>query len=389
MKFKDKEKIEELIFKVQKLESLGLLAAGIAHDFNNMLTSILGNITLVKSELKKGEWSFERLCHAEKASLQAKELSHQLLTFVKENVPVKRIVSITELLNYAVPFALRGSQIQSNIIFTKSIWPVEVDDTQITRVIQNLVINAKQAMPKGGVIQIQAENLIVTNPKKIGLPLKRGKYVKVSIQDPGEGISKEDLPKIFEPFFTTKNKGTGLGLTISQSILQRHGGTITAESASKTGTTFSLYIPAGIQGIAHKQKEGTMLSRGKGKVLVIDDQADILQVAGEMLKYLGYEPEVAQSAKEGIIKIEKARDLNEAFHIILKDLTLPGEMDLNETLQKIKQIDSKVKVIASSGYPHLPVILEPRFYGFSGVLKKPYSLIEMSKILHEVMTQND
>ncbi|MFI5305076.1 MAG: ATP-binding protein [Nitrospiria bacterium] len=389
MEIEDKERLEELMLKVQKLESLSLLAGGIAHDFNNMLTSILGNILLVKSQLKESEWCFERLSEAEKASHRAKELSHQLLTFVRENPPAKKIVSITDLLRYAVSFALRGSQVQSNFVFKESIWPVEVDETQITRVIENLVINAKQSMPKGGVIQVRAENLIVTNPKKIGLPLEKGKYVKVSIQDQGTGISKEDLPKIFEPFFTTKKQGTGLGLAISHSIIQRHGGIITAELDPKRGTTFSFYIPAGIQGPALKHKGGTMLIKGKGKVLVIDDQEDILQVASEMLKHLGYESEVAQSGTEGIIKSRRAKDLGKPFDLIITDLTLPGEMNGIEMLERVREIDSRVKVIVSSGYTHLLVTTQSQTYGFSGSLKKPYSLIEMSRILHKVTEQND
>ncbi|MFI5305035.1 MAG: ATP-binding protein [Nitrospiria bacterium] len=387
MEIKDPEKIEEIISKVQKLESLGLMAGGIAHDFNNMLTSILGNISLVKSQLREGEWCFERLSEAEKATHQAKELSHQLLTFVKENSPVKKIVSIPDLLRYAVPFALRGSQVRSIFLFLDNIWPVEVDETQITRVIQNLVINTKQANTEGAVINVQAENLIVTNPKKIGLPLEKGKYVKVSIQDHGIGISKEDLPRIFEPFFTTKKQGTGLGLAICRAIIQRHGGMITAESEPGKKTTFSFYIPVSKQRHGIKQKVDNILFRGRGKVLVIDDQEGILMVAADMLKSLGYESELAISGSEGIIKSRQASDMGKPFDLIITDLTLPGEISGIEMLEKVREIDPQVKVIVSSGYSQLLVMTQSQYYGFSGSLRKPYTLTEMSGILSEVMGQ--
>lgn len=385
----EKEKIEEMMFKIQKLESLGLLAGGIAHDFNNMLASILGNISLVKLGFKSGDWSFERLTEAEKAINQAKELSHQLLTFVREDAPVKKIVLITDLIKYVVPFSLRGSQVQSNFDFKENIWPLEIDETQITRVVQNLIINAKQSMPKGGVINVKAENLNISIPKKIGLPIVKGKYVKVSIQDQGVGISKENLKNIFEPFFTTKKQGTGLGLSISLSIVQKHGGTITAESEPERGTIFSVYLPVSIQRTALKHREETMLIKGKGRVLVIDDQEDILQVAGEMLKQIGYESDVAQSGTEGIIKSDRAKDLGKPFDLIITDLTLPGEMNGIEILERVREIDPQVKVIVSSGYTHLLVTTQSQYCGFSGSLNKPYSLIEMSRILHEVMEQND
>lgn len=377
------------MFKVQRLESLGLLTGGIAHDFNNMLTSILGNISLVKLRLKSEDWCFERLTEAEKAIHQAKELSHQLLTFVREGAPVKKIVLITDLLKYAVPFSLRGSQVQSNFDFKENIWPLEIDEAQITRVLQNLIINAKQAMPKEGVINVKAENLNITNPKKIGLPLEKGKYVKVSVQDQGVGISKEDLPNIFEPFFTTKKQGTGLGLSISLSIVQKHGGTIIAESESKAGTTFSVYLPASIQRISRKQEEETILIKGTGKVLVIDDQKEILEVAAEMLKHLGYESDSAKSGAEGIIKVRRAKDSGQPYQIIVTDLILPEKINGIELLARVIEIDPQVKVIIATGYTNSSVMFQPEYYGFSGALAKPFSIEHLGRILHKVLKLKD
>ncbi|MBI3595507.1 MAG: response regulator [Nitrospirae bacterium] len=385
MDSKKNEDLDDIISKVQKLEAISLLTAGIAHDFNNMLTSILGNISLVKSQLREDDWCFERLTEAEKASLQAKELSSQLLTFVRERPPVKKIASITELLSFTVPFVLRGYPVQCQLAFSKNIWPVEIDESQITRVIQNLVINARQANPEGGVIQVHAENMNVANPKENGLLLEKGKYVKVSIRDHGYGIPKEDLPKIFEPFFTTKSSGNGLGLATSYSIIQRHGGTMTAESSLKTGTIFSFFIPAVIRRSSTLVKEKNTLIKGQGRVLVIDDQENVLQVASEMLKHLGYDSEIARTGTEGLIKTKRAKELDRSFELIITELNLPGEMTGIEMLEKAKEIDPQIKFILSSGYTYDSAKGLCQYYGFSGALRKPYSVHEMGSLLHEVM----
>jgi two-component system cell cycle sensor histidine kinase/response regulator CckA len=378
------KKIEESL-RVQKLENLGLLAGGIGHDLNNILTVIMGNISISKARLKGNDWFFERLAEAEIATLQAKELACQLLTFVRGGAPFKKIILITEFLRQAVQFTLRGSNIRSEFIFKDDILPVEIDETHMSQVIQNLVINAKQAMPEGGTIQIRAENINVLSDYENGLPIKMGRYVKISVQDHGFGISNEDLPKIFEPFFTTKRQGTGLGLSISSSIIQRHGGNMTVESEFGAGTTFFFYLPASNQKSIRQDKAEEDLIKGKGRVLLIDDEEGILKVTTEMLNYLGYETDFSCSGSEGLVKSQEAINSGRRYDVIVIDLTIPGDIGGLKLFRRIKEIDPQVKVVVSSGYSNLSVITNFKFHGFSGAIKKPYSIFEVSKVLDAIV----
>lgn len=236
----EQKKMEEELLKASKLDSVGLLAGGIAHDFNNILTAILGNISLAKMDKNLDE-IFERITQAEKACLRVRDLTQQLLTFSKGGAPVKRVASIAELIRDSAIFALRGSNVRCDFSMPADLWPVEVDEGQISQVINNLVINAQQAMPAGGGIQVRCENIRVE--RGLALPLEKGEYVKISIEDHGVGIPKEYLQKIFDPYFTTKQKGSGLGLTTSYSIIKNHDGIITVESEVGVGTTFGVYLP--------------------------------------------------------------------------------------------------------------------------------------------------
>lgn len=238
----DRERMEGELVKAQKLESLGTLAGGIAHDFNNLLASILGNISLAMLDLQPSEGPYRQLEAAERASLRAQDLTLQLLTFSKGGAPVKRTTVISELIKETAGFALSGSRVRHEFSFADELWLLDIDEGQISQVIHNLVINADHAMPEGGTITIYCENCVITDSS--GLPLRPGDYVKVSVKDHGVGIVREHLSKIFDPYFTTKQKGSGLGLATSYSIIKKHGGHIMAESELGVGTTFTFYLPA-------------------------------------------------------------------------------------------------------------------------------------------------
>jgi PAS domain S-box-containing protein len=243
---------EEKLARSKKIEALGLMASGIAHDFNNILTRILGNISLAKRYVEPREKVFNNLVEAEKASLLAKDLTQQLLTFAKGGTPIKKTIYLKELIKDSTSLALGGSNGKCEFSLTDDLLPVEVDEGQISRVISNLVINADEAMPDGRTLNVQARN--ITNGEKHDLPLYKGKYVEITIRDQGIGIPKEHLEKIFEPYFTTKQRGIGLGLPITYSIIKNHDGYITVKSLKDVGTTFYIYLPASKNKSLQKRK---------------------------------------------------------------------------------------------------------------------------------------
>jgi len=378
-----KQKMEEEIQKIDRLESIGVLAGGIAHDFNNILMAILGNIALAKIYARPGDKILKRLEEAEKASLRAKNLTQQMLTFSKGGAPVKKSVLIHELIKDSISFALSGSNVHCEFSLPGDLWPVKVDKGQIGQAINNLAINADQAMPAGGTIKVKAENTKISEENN--LPLKTGEYVKITIEDQGVGIPKEHLPKIFDPYFTTKQKGSGLGLATAYSIIKRHDGYINAESELGAGTRFFIYLPASRREISAEmtKEEGPIF--GKGKVLLMDDEEVVREVAGEMLNYLGYEVKFAREGTEAISLYKKAKEAGEPFDVVILDLTIPGGMGGKEAIEKLLGVDPEVKVIVSSGYSNDPIMADFRRYGFKGVVAKPYKLEELSKELHRII----
>jgi len=381
-----RKEMERQILKAKQLESLGILAGGIAHDFNNILTAIVGNISLAKSLLDSKELLLNRLVEAERASIRASELAQQLLTFSKGGAPIKNLVSIQSIIEHSVQFALTGSNIHSQFFFQEDLWPVEVDEGQMGQVIQNLIINARQSMPEGGTIRLEVKNLVINNNGRQGLVLRKGNYLLISIQDQGTGIPKKDLSKIFDPYFTTKKKGSGLGLSITHSIIHRHEGYITAESDPKVGTTFYIYLPASPKGVLPPEKvEVEAMTQGTGRILVMDDEDSVLSVARETLKHLGYEVELAKNGTQAIRIFKKALDSGKSFDLVITDLTVPGDIGGVETLQRLKEIDPQVKVIVSSGYSNDPVMADFKSIGFAVCLKKPYRAFEVSHTVKRVL----
>ncbi|MBU7046712.1 MAG: response regulator, partial [Theionarchaea archaeon] len=285
----EKRRIEQEMLKTQKLESLSILAGGIAHDFNNILTAILSNANLARM-YAEDERVTEKLNKIEKASLQAKDLMQQLFTFSKGGAPVKKPVSLRDLIKDSASFALRGSNVRCHLYLPDDMWSVDVDAGQISQVMNNIIMNADQAMPEGGIIQVRAENVVIEEDAP---PLKKGFYVKVTVTDQGIGILDTHLQRIFDPYFTTKQKGSGLGLSTAYAIINNHDGYITVESELGMGSTFCIYLPASGERGERKVEKPQKLQEGKGRILLMDDEESILEAAGELLEVLGYTVEIA------------------------------------------------------------------------------------------------
>lgn len=379
-----KQKLEAEMQKAGKLESLGILAGGIAHDFNNLLTVILGNISLAMTYTSPEDALHDRLVSAEGACLRARNLTYQLLTFSKGGAPVMETVSLPELIRSSSDFALTGSHVRPEINIADNLPSVKVDAGQINQVLHNLIINAVEAMPgEGGIITLRADPVSIQ--KNDALPLPEGEYVRISVQDQGTGVPQEQIPRIFDPYFTTKRWGSGLGLATSYSIIKNHGGHIMVDSVPGKGTTFHFYLPACQTLTVKNQEKEDRIIRGKGMILLMDDEELVRTVAGEMLKALGYEVSFAVDGDEAIDQYRKAQESGKRFDAVILDLTIPGGMGGKETIRKILELDDKVRAIVSSGYSENPVMSECSGYGFAGVLSKPYNVRQMSRVLHAVL----
>lgn len=374
---------EEERLRFSKLESVATLAGGIAHDFNNILTGIMGNISLAMLDYQEKGPSRERLNAAERACLQAQNMARQLLTFAKGGAPIKELVSLEKLIAESASFSCSGSQVRCELNFPDHLWGAEADPGQIRQVFQNLVINAIQAMPSGGTIKIRGENLLVG--KASDLPLDAGRYVKISIRDQGTGIPADFLSKIFDPYFTTKQTGSGLGLATVYSIVKKHQGHISVESRMGMGTTFHIIFPAVDREVSRLIKEDREVVTGRGKILVMDDEAIVRDLLQKTLSRLGYQAILARDGEEAIDLFIKAKESGEKIDALILDLTVPGGMGGKATIEKLLEIDPQVKALVSSGYSEDPIMAEYRKYGFSGVIAKPYRVAELSKVLVKLL----
>ena len=365
------------MLKTEKLESLGVLAGGIAHDFNNILSVILGNISLSRIQMHDPNKLEQRLKDAENATVRAKDLTQQLLTFSRGGDPVKKVVKVSSLLEEAAGFAIHGSAVTCEFILQEDLWPIEADEGQLSQVIHNLVLNAIQAMPKGGMITIAAHNAESLS--------SRNKFVKLSVADTGTGIPDYLLPKIFDPYFTTKQQGSGLGLASCFSIIRKHDGKIRVESTPGRGTTFHISLPAAVQVAVTEPAASLDVKHGKGRVLVMDDEEMVRDITKSMLEEFGYLVECAGNGSEAVELYRRRSREGTPFAAVIMDLTIPGGIGGKEAISLLIQIDPDVKAIVSSGYATDPVMANYREYGFSGVLSKPYRLQEMSRVLQEIL----
>ncbi|OGW34251.1 MAG: hypothetical protein A2X58_03795 [Nitrospirae bacterium GWC2_56_14] len=378
-----RKKMEDDLLRAQKLESLGVLAGGLAHDFNNLLTAVLGNIMLAKMDSRPGDGRQEWLEEAERASYRARDLTQQLLTFSRGGAPIKRTIALDGLIRDAASFSLRGSHSRCEMTFPDALLPVEADEGQLSQVINNLVINAVQAMPEGGTVRISCENTALGADS--GLPLPAGNYVKVSIVDRGVGIPPEHLKTVFDPYFTTKEKGSGLGLATSYSIIKRHEGHISVESQVGVGTTFSIFLPASTADVRTEAVVEHRSIRGTGRVLVVDDEPMIREVASKILASQGYEVESAPDGQIALVRYAKARQQGNPFDVVILDLTIPGGLGGKETIKKLLEIDPQARAIVSSGYSNDPIMAQFNEYGFKGVAAKPYTIKILSQAVHDAM----
>lgn len=380
----EQSKTEEELSKVEKLESVGVLAGGIAHDFNNILTAIMGNINLALIRIEPESEVYGLLSSAEKASARAKNLTQQLLTFSTGGEPIKSVATIQEIIKDSAGFVLRGSNVQCEYIFADDLWAVEVDTGQISQVVQNIILNGAAAMSGGGTLTVNCINHYID---KDTIFLKAGQYVKVSIADQGVGIPADKIDKIFDPFFTTKKAGSGLGLAISHSIVNNHGGHIEVESEPGVGTTFTFYLPAsGEMPLAPTKQELVFDDvAGKGRVMIMDDDDMIRDLVGNMLDSFGYGVLFARDGEEAIKLYLQAKETDEPIAAIIMDLTIPGGMGGKDAVQEILKIDPEAKVVVASGYSNDPIMAGYREYGFCAAMVKPFKLQEFREIINKIL----
>ncbi|MBC8413806.1 MAG: PAS domain S-box protein [Nitrospira sp.] len=380
----EQKKLTDELHKTQKLESVGVLAGGIAHDFNNLLAAILNNLFIIKSRTVSDKVIQERVDSAEKASIRARDLTQQLLTFSRGGAPVKELSNIGKLVRESVELSLMGANVRAELHIPEDLHNVDVDRGQMNQVFNNIIINAKQAMPDGGVIHIRCQNM------NIGLQnvmaLEPGLYIQIIIKDSGTGIAVKDIKKIFDPYFTTKEEGSGLGLASVYSIIKRHKGNITVESEIGKGTAFVLYIPATMKKISEDPDQLNLEIQGEGKILIMDDDEFVRESLGEMLKILHYTPIYAKNGSEAIAAYKELLSSNSPVKAIVMDLTIPGAMGGREAIQELLKIDADVRAIVSSGYSYDEVISNYSEYGFRAVLRKPFKgLDDLGKVLKSVI----
>ncbi|RJP62068.1 MAG: response regulator [Candidatus Auribacter fodinae] len=386
MDIREHKKMKEELMRARQLESIGVLAGGIAHDFNNLLTAILGNIDLALNANLSSEEMREILQGAKKASLNAKKLSSQFLTFAKGGNPIKESVSLEEIVRDSATFVLKGSAIKCEFDIEQNISPVNADKGQINQVIHNLILNAMQAMPDGGIIYVTLKNETISNNDPSGL--QPGSYVHISIQDTGIGINPENLSKIFDPYFTTKEFGSGLGLSTTYSIVKKHGGAMSVKSELGTGTIFTIHLPCAARPCAHQPESLPAEKKtyyGTGKILVMDDEDMVRELLESALTTLGYKVTATRDGKEALEVFKNAWDNSQPFDLVIMDLTIPGGMGGKETITRLKREYPQARAIVSSGYSNDPVMADHTAYGFSGMVVKPFDIHDLSATIHNVI----
>jgi PAS domain S-box-containing protein len=381
----EERKDKEELFKAQKLESVGVLAGGIAHDFNNILAAILGSIELAGMSVGSENAAYPLLEAAKQASLRAKHLTQQLLVFSKGGDPVKQITSIRNTITEATNFVLHGSALSCKFDIPDDLWLVDIDPGQIAQVVQNLVLNAKAAMPEGGNIRISGENVQEHSSDVPGWLADTG-YIKIRVEDDGCGIAEEHLGKIFDPYFSTKQEGSGLGLAITHSIIQKHQGIIDVHSEVGVGTIFTIYLP-----VSEKQvlpvsvEEVSSPETNKAKIIVMDDEAPVREIAMLMLRNLGHEALAAKDGNEAIKLYNEQKKSGKAVDVIIMDLTIPGGMGGKEAVQELLKVSPDAKVVVASGYANDPAMVHYKQYGFKAAICKPFLLDELRNTIKNVL----
>ena len=382
------KRAEEELTKVKRLESLGTMADGVAHDFSSLLSAMLRNIFVAKISVTDDDTVIEQgLEIAEKAGLQAKELANRLITFAQGGNPVRKVASIAALLRETAALPLQDSNVHCNFDLPDDLWPVEIDDKQMKQVVKNLISNAREAMPNGGVVYVRAQNVTVFGSNS--LPLKEGKYVKWSVEDHGTGIAEEHRERIFEPYFTTKQKsdttGIGLGLAICYSIVKKHDGFIAVHSEQQVGTTVDVYLPAAeaesIAGVSAAAQDSALRRK---RILVMDHDPVMRDVIGIMLNFLGYASEFAKDDKEAVRLFKRAVDDQQPFAASILEAAAPESKGAEETLRSLLKMDPQAKAVIAGNDPRQPVMSEFRRHGFSAAVARPYSMDTLKIVLNDL-----
>jgi len=378
-----RKQAEEELLRARKLESLGVLAGGIAHDFNNFLTVVLGNTELAKMQMEPGHPVREVLDQIATACQRAAFLSSQLLTFAKGGAPIRRVASVARLVLDAVNLIRAGSAFGIDVHLAGDLWCAEIDENQIGHVLHSILLNARQAMPEGGIIKLSAENILLDGPA----PAAAGPCVRISVRDYGCGIPPEILPRIFDPYFTTKPGGSGLGLATAYSIVSKHGGQISVASKSGEGSVFTIDLPASPEISAYPIPETIALGRGSGRLLVMDDEEMLRKLMERVLTELGYEVQCARDGAEAIALCEAGRAAGRHFDAILLDLTVSGGMGGLPTAARLRELTS-AKLIVSSGYSDAAVMADFQHYGFDARIPKPWTPAQLSEVFRKVLVED-
>lgn len=382
----DRKAVEEERLKIRKLESVGILAGGIAHDFNNILAAILGNVSLILALTEENDKRHQLLQALEKASIRARDLTMQLLTFSKGGEPLKEITDVSEIIRESAEFVLRGSNVRCDFIFANNLWNADVDAGQISQVIQNIVVNGRHAMPDGGIISIVCRNLIST--PQISETLADANFLEITISDTGPGIPEDIQKRIFDPYFTTKKEGSGLGLAITHSIINKHKGTISVHCPKEQGTVFTILLPAvDSETTLRTQTTVTPSMQESGKrIMIMDDEEAVREITSHLLTYLGYETLAVSDGQEAIELYCQLLERGDPIDLVVMDLTIPGGMGGKETAAKILAMDPKAKLVVASGYSHDPIMANYESFGFIGFLPKPFQLQELQAVLQKILS---
>ena len=376
------KRLEQGLLRLAKLESLGVLAGGIAHDFNNILAVILGNVSLAKRLDDAGPRSRELLIEAENACLRARELAQQLVTFAKGGAPQKRTGSIADVVTEAAGFYLRGSNVAVDLAIGEDLWLADFDVGQMGQVMQNLLLNAQQAMPGGGTVRVEAANVEIEADRAI--PVPPGRYVCIRVIDGGSGIEPEYLDRIFDPYFSTKKTGSGLGLATAHSIVLRHGGHIAVASAPGRGTSFDVYLPASEGEPAMQPRVPSASGQlPHSRVLVMDDEPAVLNIAARILRAKGLDVDLATKGEEAIAAYEAALATGQPYGIVILDLTIRGGLGGIETLERLRTLDGTVKAIVMTGYSPDIAAANVREDGFSAAVRKPFTAADLETAVRE------
>lgn len=374
---------EREIQRINSIESIGVLAGGIAHDFNNYLTGIYTSFGLLRLEKTLSKEVESIIKEGETAAHHASRLTRQLLTFSKGDTPDISAVELAPLLEEVLSFTLRGSKARYRISVPDTLKPILADKGQISQVVQNLALNADQAMPNGGMITVSAENTIFTNDNYQNLPA--GPYVQMTISDEGSGIPLSIIERIYDPYFTTKQNGNGLGLSIVHSIISKHNGHIEVSSQQGQGTTFTLFLKAATTPLKEQQINIQEKFQGSGKILIMDDDSVIRILLNKVLTNLGFTVELAEHGESALSLYHASIKRQERYAAVIADLTVRGSMGGKTLGEQLLKLDPDLKIIIASGYSQDPLLVNYRQYGFCASIRKPYSVEELKKTLQEVV----